>query len=105
MEEKNLLQPDDVTAKLKLISYRDKDWEMTRYIWENPSENELDFKVGDLVYPAGENPKSRFIIKEIKTEGEMFFPTGGVICTTSSYDRIFYLDAIIKIPIKTKNKK
>ena len=105
MEEKNLLQPDDIVAKLKLISYQDKEWQMSRYIWEDASEEELDYREGDLVYPAGENPKSRFVIKEIKNIGELYFPRGGVICSTSGQDRFFYLDAIIKIPVKTKKKK
>lgn len=106
MEDNKLLQPDDISAQLKLIYYEDiNGWNMTRYIWENPSEEELDYHVGDLVYPAGENIKSRFVIKEIKKEKEKYFPLGGVVCSTSGVDRYFYLDAIIKIPEKTKKKK
>jgi len=105
MEEKNLLQPEGITAELKLISYQHNDWNMTRYIWENPSQDELDYRVGDLVYPAGENPKLRFVVKDIKNPGELYFPRGGVVCSTSGTDRTFYLDAVIKVPTTTKTKK
>lgn len=105
MEEKNLLQPEGITAVLKLISYKSGDWNMTRYVWENPSEEELDYRVGDLVYPAGEDIKARFEVAAIRNAGERFFPRGGVVCKTSGPDRTFYLDAVIKVPTTITNKK
>lgn len=96
---------DGVTATLKRIDYVKNGWNLYKYIWEKPSVQELDFKEGDYIWPAGEDRKGKFTIKDIKAAGEKYFPEGGVVCRSDGAERMFFLNSIIKHPDYGKKKK
>ena len=84
----------------------DRGWNMTRHVWQSPSEDEMNYYIGDLVWPAGEDRKSYFQVREIHQPGEKFYRAGGVLCSTNgAANRIFFLDAVIKHPDGAKKKK
>lgn len=97
-----IIQPENTVARLRLLRYEKGEWKLTRYYWEEPSDEEKKFGVGSRVWPAGEDYKSSFIVKAIKQPGERFHPEGGIVCSSSGVDRTFFLDAVIKYPEKTK---
>jgi len=95
----NIEQPNSTTAKLELIYYKKGNWNMSRLIWVNPSIDEMKFRIGQRVWPAGESEKANFILQEIKSVGEKFYPEGAYLCSTDGgANRTFYLDAVIKHP-------
>lgn len=105
MNEEQLIQPENTVARLKLVYYERSGWKLNRYVWENPSESEMEFSIGTRVWPAGEDEKTSFIVKAIKAPGEKFYPEGGVVCASSSADRTFFPDAVIKHPAEEKTTK
>jgi hypothetical protein len=105
MNEEQLIQPENTVARLKLLRYEKGGWQLNRYVWENPSDSEKEITVGLRVWPAGEDEKSSFIVKAIKSPGEKFYPEGGIICTSSGADRTFFPDAVIKHPSEDKPTK
>ena len=97
---------DGVTATLRSIEYEIKGWKLKRKIWENPSFFELDLRLGDRVWPAGEARNDYFQLEEIKEAGVKFYPEGAYICSTrTGSKRTFNLDSVIKHPGKQEMPK
>ena len=99
VSKQEIEQPVNTVAKLELVYYQTGNWTMNRLIWANPSPDEMKFRIGQRVWPAGESEKTNFTLQEIKSIGEKFYPLGAFVCSTEGgSDRIFYLDAVIKHP-------
>jgi hypothetical protein len=95
----NLIDYNEVQAILQEVEYKKGEWKLKKKIWSNASDTEKDYKVGDRVWPAGEEFKSYFTVKQIKEVGTKFYMDGAVICSTDKgAERIYELDMIIKHP-------
>lgn len=105
-EDKIDVVPGLTTATLTVVEYEIKDWKLKKKVWKDPSYFELDFKLGDRVWPASEPFNEYFQLYEIKEVGSKFYPEGAYVCTTSGGSkRIFDFDAIIKHPGKQEQKE
>jgi len=99
-------QPKDVKSKLVRVSYTSNNWNMTKYVWDDIDPEESDIKIGDRVYPAGENIRDVFIVKGLKDVGSKFYPDGAVICSwEGGSERVFDFGSVIKHPEMFKTKK
>lgn len=100
MEE--VLRPENTTAYVAKVGYVHNGWNLSKYIWVDPSPDELNMSIDDRVWPAGEEERAVFILKEIKQPGEKYFPEGGYVCNSEGAKRFFNLDALIRHPGKVK---
>lgn len=92
---------ENLVAKLITIDSGNDNWKLSRKTWFSPSAEELDFKPGDRVWPAGEKYNEYFELKEKKEPGTQFYPDGAYICINNKgTKRVFDLDSIIKHPKK-----